>query len=304
MGERAFNWLPKSRVGRTIAAGLAATTLAFASQACDGDDGGQKTVTPITPGAATQDLATAPPSTVRPPETMTIVPSLIPSPTPRAESSSTPTPAKAEVTNGVLVLDGFRDAVEYDGARYRFKTPITIEARINLNNSFVGGDAIIAKGDKTEAIAFFARLTSCPDRGMAVHIGSRPESVCGPAIQTKVSVDVAMTFSGTEVVFYQNGKEVGRRQWDASIPVEDGPLFLGKSPNSLVPFAAQENFGGTIDYVRVLSGASTPSQLNRPFEQVDRQRVLFDAEFNGTTRDPFAGVDGKLQGGAHLDTAR
>ena len=277
--------------------------LGVVAAACD--NGGKDQNTPVT--TSTVSASTVSPEVTKSPViSPTAIRTVEATPTSVRTPTTTPTATRTEtVQNGALVLDGRGDYVEYDGARYKFKAPLTIEARITLNNTIVGGDAILAKGDKTEAIAFFARLTSCPQRGMAVHIGNS-DPVCGPKVQENVPVDVAMTFDGKEVVFYENGKAVASIPWNAEIPIEDGPLFIGVSPNSPIPFLNQEHFNGKIDYVRVSAGVTPANRLNLPLDRLgmDRQRVIFDAEYSENLDDAFNRVAGIPHGNAHIEAVR
>lgn len=207
-------------------------------------------------------------------------------PTPRIETPTVtvlPSPTRENsLVNRALQLDGIRDSVEYDGEKYNFELPLRIDARIKLNESRLGGDAIVAKG-LNDAIAFFASLTSCPERGMALIVNGK-DPVCGPKIQGEIWKDVSAAYDGKTVIFYENGAEVGRKPWEGSVPIEKGKLYIGKSPSGVI---TQEYFGGLIDGISISRG----------------NQVLFKADYNSDFNDRVTGTIGNTIGGAKLVSA-
>lgn len=214
-----------------------------------------------------------------------IEPTVVPIPSsirPTASPTRVSSP-EASSLNRALKLDGLGDSVEFDGKNYNFEVPIRIEARIRLADSLVRGvrgDAIVSKGGD-DAIAFFGSFVTCPEKGMAVVVGGG-QPVCGPNIQPNIWQDVAAEYDGESVTFFQNNKEVAKKPWKGSVPIEQGNINIGRSTRGTV---TQEFFKGEFDSLKIID--------------LRTKKEIFNASFSDF-KDSVTGTVGVAKGDAQL----
>lgn len=323
MYERLLDLAMRNRTTRTVARVLAISAVTLGVAGCDSGNSGQKQApTVASDGTIVQETTPAiASSTVRPAETKTVIPSLVPSVAPRpSEPSLTPTtisPTRTNPTESLpttalskgkaLRLGGFNDYVQYSGEKLQIDGLFTVEARVKLESGVPGGDAVAVKGDAREAWGFYVKLARCIGLdGIRMGAVIDGRSVCSSLVVPKGQyADVAMSFDQKVVRFYLNGVTV-EVPLVANVPVENGDFRVGLSPKGLM----NESFHGEIDGVAVWKGVREPKQIAFDLQgmksdgfdakQATRIGLIFWAPFSGDFSDIAQGISGTPKGDASL----
>lgn len=193
--------------------------------------------------------------------------------TPFQTPKDVPTPTSIPVVtpfesgNQALVLDGRADGVQInDSESLHIRGPITIEARVKLLDQQgidqvlgFGSDAVISKGQSTEAYGMYANLIGCSNKAGAFLVD---RTFCADVqVQKGVWNDLAVIYDKEKIVFYLNGQQVGVQPWSGDLILNSEPLFIGQSPFGI----SNEDFSGEIDSVAIWNTARTADQMKEDF---------------------------------------
>jgi hypothetical protein len=133
----------------------------------------------------------------------------------------------------------------------------TMEALIKSAN---GGGNIISKHNSPQVNNYLFRLNSIEFRtsqGFCIHIF---ESTYDP----NKWYHVAVTYNGSEAVYYRNGCEIARKAWTGNLSSNNLKTFIGqRSP----PFY-DEGFIGKLDEIRLWNIARTQKQIQDNMENL------------------------------------
>ena len=79
-------------------------------------------------------------------------------------------------------------------------------------------------------------------------------------------VHLAGTYDGAWMVFYENGRELGRQRLGGTIRVDDNPVTIGGEENDERPQVVEGEFHGLIDEVRLYNRALSADEVRALFE--------------------------------------
>ena len=183
------------------------------------------------------------------------------------------------VTNVTAAVDDYAYALVPDFEELTLSNSFSVAAWICPDALPAFAPILVRTGDTDEWNDGFALFVG-ENGTLAAYVraGDDANAVAGGALATNAWNHVALTYSGTHLKLYLNGREIARRAF-ASRASSDTPAPLGIG--TLVGSRRVQPFAGAIADVRIWSSALSSAQVNAAYRQ-----------FLGEAMDPNGDDDG------------